>query len=259
MNLFTTTRGSPQNPAVLCLHGLLGSSRTLIKLATELEKKFFVILPDQKGHGHSPHAASNEEYTLKSLAADVIDVLDHYKISKTHLIGHSMGARVSISAASSYPDRVISLSVLDAGLQINSSAHISVRDIVEPLPQSFSSKSEADEFLSRYPASMKQFLMSNLRTIGHEVKWIFDLNGIRSHLLTQIGIDQREAYKLIHCPILILRGENSDHLRPYEVEEMLRLNVHAKSNTISNAGHWLHTDNFEETKNNLLSFLEEQR
>jgi pimeloyl-ACP methyl ester carboxylesterase len=49
------------------------------------------------------------------MALDIVALMDHLKISSTHLIGHSMGGRIALSLAQNFPGRVKSLIMAASG------------------------------------------------------------------------------------------------------------------------------------------------
>lgn len=256
--LHIETFGNSSNPMVVCLHGLLGSARSVYKLSKQIaDTGYFVLAYDQRGHGHSPHLP---EYTLEAMANDLWSLVSAKNRKRTHLVGHSMGARVCLTAAAQNPDQVLSLSILDIGLKLNPVALQNLQDIVMPLPSSFSSKEEANDYLEKFPISLQQFLLSNLRSQKDSLHygWLFDLDGIRSKLLPALQVDQTENWKKwasFEKPTLLLRGEQSEHFTMQELEDMRALNPKAKIETIPQAGHWLHADNFNGTLNSIVSFL----
>jgi pimeloyl-ACP methyl ester carboxylesterase len=48
-------------------------------------------------------------YTLEDMALDVVGLLDHLGIERTHVVGASMGAMIAQTVAAKHPDRVLSL------------------------------------------------------------------------------------------------------------------------------------------------------
>ncbi len=246
-------------PVVVFLHGILGTARNLTRLVEAAAAAgFHAIALDQRGHGKSPHAA---EYSLESFAGDVVAFLDSKNITKAHIVGHSMGARVALTTTGLYPARVLSLTMLDAGMRLDENALETIREIIFPLPESFANKTDADAFLMRFPASIRLWLQSNLKSQSQTsaLTWVFDLKGLREQLLTNaskgLRIDQHFVFSQIKCPILIVRGGQSKHFSVEAVEEMLRTNPNAESATVSNAGHWLHADNPIETSEVVIGFL----
>lgn len=51
----------------------------------------------------------NNAYDLGNMANDVVELLDHLKITQAHLVGMSMGGMISQTMAARYPNRVLSL------------------------------------------------------------------------------------------------------------------------------------------------------
>ncbi|GGX71102.1 alpha/beta fold hydrolase [Streptomyces anandii] len=65
-----------------------------------------VVRLDLRGHGESGGAGSR---TIEAAAADVVALLDHLKIERCVLVGHSMGGMIAQTIALAQPERVESL------------------------------------------------------------------------------------------------------------------------------------------------------
>jgi pimeloyl-ACP methyl ester carboxylesterase len=78
-------------------------------LAESLE----LIFHDPRGCGRS--VATQSVYTIEQMALDIVALMDHLKISSSHLIGHSMGGRIALSLAQNFPGRVKSLIMAASG------------------------------------------------------------------------------------------------------------------------------------------------
>lgn len=76
-----------------------------------------VIAFDNRGHGKSEKLYGLEDYGAPLMAEDALNLLDHLSIPKAHVIGYSMGARISAFLALAHPERVKSL--VFGGLGIN--------------------------------------------------------------------------------------------------------------------------------------------
>lgn len=75
---------------------------------------FRVIAHDNRGHGASTKFYAESDYRLDKLAGDAVALLDHLEIRHAHLVGYSMGARISATVAVHHGDRVGKL-VLSGG------------------------------------------------------------------------------------------------------------------------------------------------
>ncbi len=108
------TWGDPEATAVVLMHGWMGTSHSWRKLAPLLAGDRFVIVPDMRGHGASDKPA--EGYDAVALAADIQGLLDHYGKDRAHVVGHDMGALVSLAFAGTYPETTLSMTYLDEPL-----------------------------------------------------------------------------------------------------------------------------------------------
>lgn len=68
---------------------------------------------DNRGMGRSSIPKNKSEYTTKIMAADAISVMDHLGWKKAHVFGHSMGGMIACKLAAVYPERVLSLALLN--------------------------------------------------------------------------------------------------------------------------------------------------
>lgn len=108
----TIWRAGEGDPLIL-IHGITAQHRTFNDLAKNLAGEYELIGIDLRGRGDSDKPESG--YGLDAHAGDVVRVLDHLGLEDTVLVGHSMGAFVSLQVALSYPGRVRSLVLLDGG------------------------------------------------------------------------------------------------------------------------------------------------
>jgi pimeloyl-ACP methyl ester carboxylesterase len=73
------------------------------------ESGYRVIALDNRGHGKSQKFYSVDDYSLEIMAGDAIQLLDYLEIDRVHVMGYSMGSRISSVLAMNHPDRVGSL------------------------------------------------------------------------------------------------------------------------------------------------------
>jgi pimeloyl-ACP methyl ester carboxylesterase len=84
-------RVSGEGPPVLLLHGWTSSHASWAPLVEPLSRRHLLLRPDARGHGgHVPTITRTPD--VARLAADIIDLLDHYGIERVAAVGHSMGA-----------------------------------------------------------------------------------------------------------------------------------------------------------------------
>jgi pimeloyl-ACP methyl ester carboxylesterase len=100
-------------PAVVFIHGLLGSHLSWAHLVGELAAERRVVAPDLFGHGAS--AKPMGDYSLSSHAATLRDLLDHLGIKSATLVGHSLGGGIALQFSYLFPDRVDRLVLVSSG------------------------------------------------------------------------------------------------------------------------------------------------
>jgi pimeloyl-ACP methyl ester carboxylesterase len=100
-------------PAVLFVHGLLGSRESWAHLVGEMAGSWRIVAPDLFGHGASAKPAG--DYSLGAHAATLRDLLDELGISEVTLVGHSLGGGIVLQFAYLFPDRVQGLVLVSSG------------------------------------------------------------------------------------------------------------------------------------------------
>ncbi len=89
---------------LLLIAGLGSDGSSWGSVVAKLSARFKVITFDNRGAGRSevPH----QGYTVGRMAEDTNRLLDHLKIKKAHVLGHSLGGYVAQELAIAYPERV---------------------------------------------------------------------------------------------------------------------------------------------------------
>jgi 3-oxoadipate enol-lactonase len=101
-------------PPVLFLHAGGMDGRMWRPLVERLQDRYWVIVPDLRGHGTTPEPP--EEFAHVD---DVLAVLDDLKIERTPVVGCSFGGRVALQLATAAPERVSALVLLASSLDID--------------------------------------------------------------------------------------------------------------------------------------------
>lgn len=104
--------GPEDGQPVLALHGWLDNAMTYARLAPKLQGLRIVAL-DFAGHGHSGHYPPGSSYQLWEYAEDVLLVAEQLGWERFSLMGHSLGAIVSVLVAGSLPERIERLALID--------------------------------------------------------------------------------------------------------------------------------------------------
>lgn len=105
--------GEPASPPLLLVHGW-GCSAFVFRrnMPALADAGFRAIAVDLKGHGLSDKPVAAHEYTIESLVAHLLEILDALGLDRPALAGHSLGASLIYHFAAQYQDRVRCLGLL---------------------------------------------------------------------------------------------------------------------------------------------------
>lgn len=109
---YTTYKHQGSTVWVTFVHGAGGSSSIWFKQIREFRKHFNVLLLDLRGHGNSkPNLkdAFDDKYTFDAITEDIVEVVKHLKIKKSHFIGISLGTILIRNLAENHPKMVESM------------------------------------------------------------------------------------------------------------------------------------------------------
>jgi len=104
--------GPEDGQPVIALHGWLDNAASFARLAPLLPGMRIVAL-DFAGHGHSDHRSPGGSYAIWDYAYDVLQVAEQFGWQRFALLGHSMGAIVSVLLAAAMPERIERLALID--------------------------------------------------------------------------------------------------------------------------------------------------
>jgi len=249
LNFKTYGTGKP----LLILHGLFGMLDNWSTLARKFGEHFQVFTIDLRNHGKSPH---QPEMDYKTLAEDVVAFIEKYQLKEVHLIGHSMGGKVAMKMAISYPYLLDQLIIVDIGSKAYKGNHNSIFEAFNSLDlSSIENRKQADKALETIlpEFSVRQFILKNLaRNADGQYYWRPAVEYIHNNY-TNILSAIEGAYEGV---TLFIKGEKSSYILPEDHSIILQQFPQASITTIENAGHWVHAEQpiaiFETVKNFLL-------
>lgn len=99
---------------VLLLHGWPHTSHAWRHVIPKIEGRHRVLAPDMRGLGDSSRPATG--YDIKSVAGDIIELLDALAIERFSIVGHDWGGPVAFAVCLLAPLRVKRFAVIDVVL-----------------------------------------------------------------------------------------------------------------------------------------------
>ena len=230
-----------QGQPLIILHGLFGmldNWKTLGKLWSE---KYQVILVDLRNHGHSPH---DPELNYQVMMEDLEELTDDLFLDEINIIGHSMGGKLAIKFAQSYPELINKLIVADIGPKKYPIHHNQILDGLTSVNlDQMKSRQDVKKQLSEYieQEHIIQFFLKNLYWKEKGVlAWRFNLDSVVNNI-QHVGDDL--LHQAFEKPTLFIRGEGSNYILDEDIPAIKKSFPNYELNTIPNAGHWLHAEN----------------
>ena len=256
------------HPWICFFHGLGGVGKLWRPISSQIENKFNILAPDQRGHGQSiPANPENEDYTALQCAADLENTIPDSICPNMWLVGHSMGVRTASARAHLKPNLTNGLVLIDLGLSGPAGGGIGtvLRTFLDRLPEKFSNRSEARIFLEAHcpDPAIVQYLLAVLEKNSRDETVGFPFS--RSALIKTI--DQAPlshtdewAWEFAKSggPILFLRGEKSGVWSKSDFEktkEKFLVFPHVEFDEFNGAGHGLPFEKRLEFVSRLTEFI----
>jgi pimeloyl-ACP methyl ester carboxylesterase len=215
---------------VICVHGLTRNGHDFNDLAAALEQERRVVCPDIVGRGRSDWLADKQQYTFATYCADMNALMARLGNDSFDWVGTSMGGMVGMFLAAQPNSPIRRLVINDAGAFVPKAAPQRMLEYVG-IEQSFPSLADAERYLRKIYKTFGPLTDAQWADLTrHSVKRRLE---DRTYTLTydpDIVAPMRSPQDLnlwstwdeIRCPILLLRGAESDVLSPEIVEQMRR-------------------------------------
>lgn len=240
MKLHSTILG--EGKPMLILHGFLGMSDNWKTLGREFAHEGYEVhLIDQRNHGRSPHS-NDFDYLL--MAKDIKEYCDTHGLDNCVLIGHSMGGKTAMMAASLFPHIIEKLIVVDIAPKYYAPHHQQILEGLRAVNEAhLSSRIDAEELISKYvkEEGVRLFLLKNLywKSKG---KLALRLN-LEALIENIENIGEALPKELIYNkPAIFIKGGNSDYITEGDKPLIKAHFPKAEIVEIPNVGHWLHAE-----------------
>ncbi|MDI9309388.1 MAG: alpha/beta fold hydrolase [Limnohabitans sp.] len=242
------------NPLII-IHGFLGMSDNWKTLAAQYaEQGYQVHALDMRNHGKSFHTS---EWGYHFMVQDVIDYCNAHQLKNIYVIGHSMGGKVTMLLATTYPELVEKLIVADIGPKYYTPHHQTILEALNAVDFSTKpSRADVEAIVSQYISDFgtRQFLLKNLYWVEQgQLGFRFNLKVFTEN--TSVIGDALPFENHFDKKTLFLRGDKSDYILDADFETIYHHFPNAVIETVSNAGHWLHAENPTEFFQKTITFL----
>ena len=219
---------SPQT--VICVHGLTRNSRDFDALAEALERSRRVACVDLVGRGRSDWLADKQQYNFATYCADMVALMARLGEETFDWVGTSLGGFIGMFLAAQPNSPIRRLVLIDAGAFVPKSAPQRMLQYVG-VERSFESLSEAEEYFRGIyktfgpltDAQWAELTRHSVRRRPEDRAYTLTYDpDIVAPMRNPQDLNLWPVWEQIRCPVLLLRGADSDVLTPDVVERMLK-------------------------------------
>jgi pimeloyl-ACP methyl ester carboxylesterase len=244
--------GDESRPKLVLLHGGGANAHWWDHLAPSLSERFHVVALDFRGHGDSDHP---EELAVGAFDGDLRALLEHIGTEEVFLAGHSMGGNVALRHAATEAS-TRGLVAIDVSRGAKRQSRRAAR-LALVLRRTYRSREEA---IARYrflPSTTQASEALRLAIAGNSVRREPDGRFGYKFDPRWFGIPPAPKPELarLDCPILLIRGDQSEMLTRNGARELLAEIPDGRLVEIEGAGHHAHLDRPEQVLSAMESFL----
>ena len=199
---------------ILCVHGITANSRFWDCLASALASHHRVIAMDLRGRGLSDKPLTG--YSMEHHCKDVLALMDDQGLERPVLMGHSLGAFISLVFAAQYPQRVDRLILVDGGGKLSETQMAKVFAGIKPsldrlgqvFPslEAYLSQMKQAPYLQPWNSYMETYFRYEIENVEGGVRSRVHPKHIEEEAQNLGKIDSSQFYSKVTSPTLILRA-----------------------------------------------------
>ena len=264
--LHYTEWGEADNPKVLiCVHGLTRCCRDFDFLAQALAADYRVICPDIAGRGESQWLSHAADYSYPQYAADMNALIARCGAEQVDWVGTSMGGLIGLTLAAQANSPIRRLVMNDVGAVLPRAALLRIAEYVGLDPH-FNSLEQMEQYIRQVAAPFgplsdaqwQHLTVHAARTLDNgryafrydpkiaygvrlaagtegKQRWLRKLWPFKKWLEQDVALWL--LWDAVRCPVLLLRGSESDLLLSETAHTMTQRGPKAQLHEFSGIGH----------------------
>lgn len=252
---------------MLWVHGMSGTGHYWDLVAPQFRDSYHLVCPTLRGRGQSDYAA-NGAYATEDYVADLHALVELLGWQRFVYVGASLGGRIGLLYATTYPAQVERLVLVDIGARVGGQPQRPGSDRFADAPETFPSPEEGGTFLRQFDlfahldeAAMQLVIREGFeKTTQDQWTWTYD-RVIREQ--RRRALERGQAYfsgqeneaRRVACPTLIIRGSRSDVLTPEIAKETQQAIKGSRLVEIRDSGHLPYLEQRDQFTRVLREFL----
>jgi pimeloyl-ACP methyl ester carboxylesterase len=258
--------------SVLCIHGITANCRCWDTIAESMAPSHRVLAMDLRGRGLSDKPDSG--YSIAHHCSDILKVLDSLHVEEAVIMGHSLGAYISLAFGAEHPSRVSGVILVDGGGSLSDEQRQKVFAGIKPsldrLGKVFPTFEAYVEHVKQAPfhktwsPALDAYSRYEIEEVAGGVRARPRPEHIEEERQNMGAFDAGACYSRVTCPVLILRAtegmaSGDDLLLPESaVERMVGEIPHSRLVDLDGTNHY--TVMFQPNRERdlaIMDFLEE--
>ncbi len=236
---------------IILTHGLGGNSQRWETLVPALSRHYRVLTWDVRGHGQSDKPEG--DYSAKLFASDLAALLKKEQIRSAFVLGHSMGGIIALRFVLDFPELCSALIVSSSTAEVNTQATKYFQDLaatvmekgMDAIPTN-PERNFSRSFIEKNPEAVAEFLKN---------RPVNDPGCYARSVLAISDYNYNKELANIHCPTLIMVGDQDVQANPGGSVKMSRLIPGSKLVIFKDCGHASYTEQPELFTRTVLDFL----
>ena len=223
-------RGASGHPDVVCVHGLTRTGRDFDALARLLSRDRRVVCPDIAGRGRSDRLADGDAYDYPQYCADMAALLARLDSETVDWVGTSMGGLIGLMLAARPKSPIRRLVLNDIGPFLPKAALERIVSNAADNPHRFAGRAMAEAHLRRVYAPFGPISDEEWALWTKTLLVADEAGGVALHYDPAIAVklarteprdvDLWPLWEAVRCPVLVIRGAESDLLGRETVARM---------------------------------------
>jgi pimeloyl-ACP methyl ester carboxylesterase len=215
--------------------------------------KFSILTYDLLGHGKTP--CNKEKLSLEDFSNQLLEILNHLKIEKIHLVGFSLGSLIALDFSSRYQKRIEKLILIGTTYKRSNQERSLVLDrynqakLNKPISKQALKRWFNDKYLEENPKTYNLFMnILNKKPEDHK-------NFLKAYKLFAKHIDDVTSIQKIDSKTLIMTGSDDSGSTPAMSKELVKDLPNSSYIEIKNGKHLCSIECADDVNINIENFI----
>lgn len=219
-------------PSLMLIHGVGLNADSWGPMLPYLEKYFSITAIDLPGHGKSPSITAN---SLSDYAQKIADILPN----NCFIVGHSLGALLTLELALTAPDKIAAIAPLNAVYRRTEDAQRAVQKRAKAL--NHMKNSDPSQTLERWFGAKPED--TNKEMSKRCERWLNQVDPMAYKqaytIFAHANSPSENALARIACPALFITGEDEPNSTPAMSQNLAKHVAHGQALIVPDAKHMM--------------------